>query len=240
MTFVGGKKDKGKSGWINLLGSEASDRDGVVSGNLTLKGDYTKALQEEEEEIPKGEAFTRISLDPHLNAVQVGKTLAIQVKISNPKGAPWDRIRLEIQYDPTCLEIVDSDSGNWITLGSNILDGPFHDRFPFEWTRNNMVRQQDARILYECGVFSSPLRAEGTLATIHFQALRPIPETWVLFHMPSEVGSREGTVLTRKRLDVLGNTEDPEDGVSGAMVSIVPRRAGESTQEHAQGKPIRK
>jgi len=243
MTFVGGKKGKGKSGsgeWVNLLGSESSNRDGVVSGSLTLKGDYTKTLQDEEEEIPKGEAFTKIVLNPRLNVVQAGKTFDVQVKISNPKGVPWDRIRLDIQYDPTYLEVVDADGGNWITRGTNILDGPYHDRFPFEWMRNNMVRQQEGKILYECGVFTSPLRAEGTLATIHFQALRPVPETWVAFHMPAEVVSREGTVLTRKRLDVLANTEDPEDGVSGAVVSIVPRRPGGSKEEHAQSKPVRK
>jgi hypothetical protein len=240
MTFVGGKKGKGKSGsgeWVNLLGGDASDRDGVVSGNLTLKGDYTKALKEEEEQIPKGEAYTHISLEPRLNVVQVGKTFDIQLKITNPKGVPWDRIRLELQYDPTYLEVVDSDSGNWITRGTNILDGPFHDRFPFEWIRNNMIRKQDGRIFYEAGIFTSPLRVAGTLATIHLQALRPVPETWLGFHMPSEVGSRVGTVLTVKRQDVLGNTDDPKDGVSGAVVSVVPRKPGDSKEEHAQSKP---
>ncbi len=242
MTFVGGRKTQAKSGsgeWTNLLGSEASQQDGVVSGNLTLKGDYTKALQEEEGEIPKGETYSRIALDPRMNVVQVGKTFDLQLKISNPKGVPLDRLRFDIQYDPDYLEVVDSDSGNWITRGTNILDGPFHNRFPFEWTRSNMVRQAEGRILYEAGVFTSPLRAGGTLATIHFQALRPVPETWVAFHMPSDIGSREGTVLTRKRLDMLGDTENIEDGVSGAMISIVPRKTGSSKEEHAQSKSIR-
>lgn len=243
MTFVGGKGSKAKSdkgGWTNLLGSTGSTQDGVVSGNLTLKGDYVKALQEEDESIPKGEAFTRIVLEPRLNSVQVGKTFDLNVKISNPKGTPWDKVRLQIQFDPKYLMVVDSDSGNWVTRGTNILDGPFHDRFPFEWTPNNMVRQQDGQVFYECGVLTSPLRGGGTLATIQFQALRPIPETWVAFHMPSEMGSRDGTVLTRKRLDVLGNTDDPGDGVSGALVSIVPRKPGEAKEEHVQSKSRQK
>lgn len=240
MTFVGGRKVQGKSSsgeWVNLLGSESSPQDGVVSGNLTLKGDYTKALQDEAEELPKGEAFTRIVLAPRTNLVQVGKTFDLQVKITNPKGVPWDRVRFDIQYDPNYLEVVDTDSGNWITRGTNILDGPFHNRFPFEWTRSNMVRQAEGRILYEAGIFTSPLRADGTLATIHFQALRPVPETWVAFHMPSDMGSREGTILTRKRLDILADTENVEDGVSGALVSVVPRKPGSSKEEHAQSQP---
>ncbi|MCK6494869.1 cohesin domain-containing protein [bacterium] len=238
MTFVGGQtSDAGSAdGWVNLLGSTSSAKDGVISGHMTLKGDYLAALEKEAEKLPKGQAGTRIYLDPQATVIQAGKTFQVNVKISNPRGVPWDKIRLDIHFDPSFLKVVDEDDGNWITLGTNIHDAPYHDRFPFEWTRTNMVRNDEGQILFECGVFKSPLRVGGTLATIHFQALRPIPETQIAFRMPVEVTERLGTVLTRKRLDVLGDTEDAGDGVRGSIVSIVPRSPQESGEKQAKGK----
>jgi hypothetical protein len=221
MTFVGGSP-KESGDWRNLLGSDTSARDGVVSGAVTLKGDYTKAMEEEAGEAPKGETGTKILLQPPLTSVQAGKTFGLVVRLENPGGVPWDRIRLDIEHDPDYLEVVDEDEGNWISRGVNILDGPFRDRFPFEWMRNNLVRPKDGKILYECGVFRSPLRSSGNLAVIRLRALKPIPETRVVFRMPSEVTSPTGTILSRKRGDMLGDTEYAGDGVMGALVMIVP------------------
>jgi hypothetical protein len=226
MTFVGSSPspEKKREGWVNLLGSERNDKDGVVSGNVTLKGDYDKALEQAAADAPKGETRTRLFFSPGVTAVQAGMTTDINVELSNPDGVPWDRVRLDIEYDPDYLDVIDQDSGNWITRGTNILDGPFHTRFPFDWMRNNLVRQRDGRILYECGVFKTPLRVGGTLATIRFRAVRSIPETRVVFRLPSEVTASSGTILVLRRGDVLASTDNPRDGVAGAVLMIVPSR----------------
>lgn len=225
MTFVGMTPSPGDSGAgvESLLGSEASTQDGVISGNLTLKGDYL-ADEGENEAIPEGDAKTRIFLQPGVVAVQAGKTFDLNINIANPEAVAWDRVRLDLRYDPEYLAVVDQDEGNWINRGVNVLDGPYHDRFPFEWMRNNLIREDVGRILYECGVFRSPLRTGGTVATIRLRALRSTPETKIVFAMPADVSSRDGTVLARKRKDVLGDTEYTLDGVAGATVLIVPPR----------------
>ncbi|MCG3198775.1 MAG: hypothetical protein GHCLOJNM_03282 [bacterium] len=231
MTFVAKSPSStgGQGKWENLLGSEGTEADGVISGGLTVHGDHLQALAEEEEKAPKGETGTRIVLEPRVAVVQSGKPVDLNIRLFNPREIPWDRIRVDLEFDPRYLTVEDQDSGNWITRGTNLLDGPYHDRFPFEWMRNNLVRQKEGRILYECGVLTKPLRVEGIVATLRLRALRPVPETKISFRVPGEVTWRDGTVLTRKRADRLANTEDPQDGVGGAIISIVPRRASDET-----------
>lgn len=210
--------------WQNLLGKDGIGRDGVISGNITIKvPDGQEWTAEEEEVLPTGETQTRIVLDPGMQVVQAGKIFDIDVRLENPQKIAWDRIRLDLSFDPSYLKVIDYDEGNWISYGTNIMDGAYHDRFPFEWMRSNTVRPETGRILYECGTIQQPMRTSGVIATIRLQALQDVPRTRLRFNFPGEVSSRDGTVLLRHRLDVLGHVEDPKDGAIGGQVMVVPR-----------------
>jgi hypothetical protein len=227
MTFVGKTPNASggeEEGWTNMLGVGASKMDGVISGNLSLRSYDKESILEGRVRVPEGPTRTGLRLDPPLSAAQAGKTFDVTVHLDNPDRVPWDRVRLDIRFDARALEVVDQDEGNWLTIGTNILDGPYHDRFPFEFMRDNQVRNDDGRILYDCMVFRKPLQVGGVLATIRFRALCPIPETRLTFYQTAGENSRDGTSLTLKRSDVLGDTNDPLDGVFGAAVVVVPRK----------------
>jgi len=227
LTFVGATKDESgeKSVWSNLLGSTASLVDGVIHGSLAVKGDGAVEEILEEEEPPVGLMGTRIYIEPSQVALTAGETTDLNLKVHNPGGVAWDRIRMDLRFDPRFLEIVDQDEGNWITRGTNILDGPYHDRFPFEWMRTNQVEEEEGIIHYQCGVFMSPFKSQGTVATVRVKAIRPVPETMLRFVTPTKAGSLRGTVLERSRVDVLGLAGEPRDGASGCTLTIVPARS---------------
>lgn len=226
MTFVGYVDPESASGPAlqNVLGSKENSKDGVISGGLTVLSENKEAVLENRTAVPEGVLQTRILLDPPLQAVEAGNVFDVDVRIENPEKVPWDRVRLDIRFDPRYLEVVDQDEGNWLTIGTNILDGPYHNRFPFDWVRENSVRKNEGRILYENGVFNDPFDSGGVIATIRFLALAAVSQTPILFDTDASATSRSGTRISYRRSDVLGDTSNPQDGVAGAVVSIVPRR----------------
>ena len=225
MTFVGRIAAPGSEGkaQFNLLGDEGSKADGVISANFALRAYNAEEILENKVRVPEGRTDTRLWLDPPLTSIQAGKTFDVNVVLDNPNRIPWDRVRLDIGFDDRYLEVVDQDEGNWLKYGTNILDGPYHDRFPFEFLRENQARNDSGLIRYDCMVFQKPLQASGVFATIRFRALNQTPETRIVLRQVTEKGSKEGTRLMLKRADVLGDTKDPLDGVSGVSVVIVPR-----------------
>jgi len=226
MTFVAlaeSKPDEAPT-LIQVLGSREDSRDGVISGGVTVEALNKESLIESRTEVPEGRLRTRIVLDPPVVAVEEGESFDLNVRVVNPDKVRWDRVRFDIRFDPKYLEVVDQDEGNWVSIGTNILDGPYHNRFPFDWMRENLVRQDEGRILYENGVFREAFEKEGTVATIRFQAKTTIPQTPVFFHMDPEPSSKAGTRLTYQRSDVLSDTALPKDGTIGSTISIVPAR----------------
>jgi hypothetical protein len=214
----------GEEALTNLLGDPNERKDGVISGALTVGGEEKDEMLERLTAVPEGETKTRLYLDPPLVAVEAGKSFDVNVRLDNPNNIPWDRIRLDMLFDPRFLEVEDTDDGNWLTMGVNILDGPYHDRFPFEFMKSNVVRNDSGRILYDCGVFRKQFQSGGTLATIRFKAKKPVPETRIKFFLREEEGYVDGTVLSLRRADVLGDTEILTDGAAGATVVVVPSR----------------
>ncbi|MCB9767967.1 MAG: hypothetical protein H6752_07195 [Candidatus Omnitrophica bacterium] len=226
MTYVGllESEEGGPMVFRNVLGDSTDSKDGVISGGVTVQALDKEEMIERKTTVPEGELKTLIVLDPPAAAVEEGKEFDLNVRVVNPEQVPWDQIRLDIRFDPRFLEVVDQDEGNWVSIGTNILDGPYHTRFPFDWMRQNLVRQDEGRILYENGVFRQAFEKEGTIATIRFKGLKTTAETPVYFHMDPSPASKSGTRLSYRRSDVLGDTEFPRDGTIGSTVSIVPRR----------------
>lgn len=221
MTFVGMAGEE--SGWENRLGG-TSKLDGVISALVSLTGPDKETLLDAQLSAPEGITRTRIYLDPPVVVSQVGETFDLGVHLENPDRVPWDRIRLDIRFDPRVLEVVDQDEGNWLTLGTNILDGPYHDRFPFDFPRDNQVRADSGRILYDAAVFRRPIHSGGLLASIRFKAIAPAGETRIAFAFPKDRDDRRGTALIFRGADVLENTDLAQDGAYGVIALLVPAK----------------
>jgi len=221
MTFIGLADEE--NSWENRLGG-TSKLDGVISALISLSGPDKETLLEAQESAPEGLTRTRIYLDPPVVVAQVGKTFDLGVHLENLDRVAWDRVRLDIRFDPEVLEVVDQDEGNWLTLGTNILDGPYHDRFPFDFPRDNQVRADSGRILYDAAVFRKPHHNGGLLATIRFRAKSPSAETQIAFAFPKDLDDRRGTSLIFRGADVLEDTHLAQDGAYGTTALIVPAK----------------
>jgi hypothetical protein len=221
MTFIGLADEE--NSWENRLGG-TSKLDGVISALVSLSGPDKETLLEAQESAPEGLTRTRIYLDPPVVVAQVGKTFDLGVHLENLDRVAWDRVRLDIRFDPEVLEVVDQDEGNWLTLGTNILDGPYHDRFPFDFPRDNQVRADSGRILYDAAVFRKPHHNGGLLATIRFRAKSPSAETQIAFAFPMDLDDRRGTSLIFRGADVLEDTHLAQDGAYGTTALIVPAK----------------
>ena len=163
---------------------------------------------------------TRIRLVPEKEQVEVGEQFDVFAVLVNPQGVLFDSISLYLRYDPRVLKIVDTDENNRMTLGVNISDGEFEERFPLELCRANRADQDTGTIVYDMETFGEPLSAAGPFARIRFEALRPIKQTYVLFGF-NAAGQRPTTGIFRYQADVLAEAGDWRDGVASEPVSIV-------------------
>jgi hypothetical protein len=163
---------------------------------------------------------TRIRLVPEKEQVEVGEQFDVFAVLVNPQGVLFDSISLYLRYDPRVLKIVDTDENNRMTLGVNISDGEFEERFPLELCRANRADQDTGTIVYDMETFGEPLSAAGPFARIRFEALRPIKQTYVLFGF-NAAGQRPTTGIFRYQADVLAEAGDWRDGVASEPVGIV-------------------
>lgn len=128
------------------------------------------------------EGGIQLALVPRTPAVSVGQDFLVDVRYANPKRADLDTVKLEIRFDPTVLEVVDADDGNWITRGINIFDGAYHEQLPFDYHRKNAAYNTTGRIEYEMGFSArTPVPSSGVMATIRFRATAPAAQTVIGF-----------------------------------------------------------
>lgn len=151
------------------------------------------------------EGGMELALVPRQNAVSTDEEFLVDVRYSNPKRADLDTVKLEIRFDPTVLQVVDSDEGNWITRGVNIFDGAYHEELPFDYHRRNAAYNTTGRIEYEMGFSNrTPVPSRGTIATIRFKAIAPARETLIGFVSGSANGEAETTTSRQTAISFLG------------------------------------
>lgn len=98
--------------------------------------------------------------------LEPGHWRVIDVGLFNPRGAMFDEVRLALRYDPQKVWVCDTDHGNWITTGHNILDGPFHELWPWRHHYVNRVDPRRGLIDYRMGTSSLRRQPSGPLARI--------------------------------------------------------------------------
>lgn len=119
---------------------------------------------------------------PEKGMLQPGKWLVVDLGVDNPDGAVFDEVRLAAAFDPDAVEIQDSDRGNWITAGVNLLDGPFHRDWPWDNLYRNEVDRSRGYFYYRMGMNDLREQPSGTFARLFVRVKRPIQApifTWL-------------------------------------------------------------
>jgi len=206
----------------DILGTRNQPDDGVLDANFRVS---PKIAAPGEPGLSGGDYRTRIYFDPPQADLVMGDILDLDIVVSNPNEVPFDAINLVIGYNPKVLKVIDSDQNNWIKEGININDSASIAEFPFTVRERNRVFPKTGVILYESSSQESPLRSEGVLATIRFLAIGTTGENGsplqIGFH-PVKEALNSG--LFYRGRDVLGDSEDPEDGFGGFRVFVEQRQ----------------
>lgn len=215
-----------------VLGTPSVEGDGTLSaGVMIVPADPAEALMmQEDPQLYLGSndrvGGVQLALIPPSEPPRVGEPFYIDVVLDNSVHSRMDAVSLMIEYDKDVLELIDVDRDNWITLGMNILDGPFHDQFPFDYHMANQFYPGRGRLEYRVGAsFPDKLvGARGVMARIVAVPKRPAAVTEVTFMFATLPGRRTTTVSYLGQ-DVLGQLDRPKDGVRSARFRVLPAKA---------------
>ncbi len=161
------------------------------------------------------DASVTLSLQPSSQDVAVGSQFTLDMKLSNTIPESLAFLNVWLSFNPTYLEVVDSDIGNWIAVGTNVLDGPYHSAFNWDFHGQNSADNTLGRISYGEGSVSTDVTGNGTFAQIKFLAKAPVLNTPINYLMTGTDGLDDTYVYNTSATDILG-------GASGAAVNVVP------------------
>lgn len=161
------------------------------------------------------EATVYLSLQPSTQDVGIGSQFTLDMNLSNPTPEQLVALNVWLSFDPTYLEVVDTDTGNWITTGINVLDGPYHSAFNWDYHDHNTADNASGRIGYGEGSFATDVFGNGTFAQIKFLAKAPVLNTQISYLITGTAGVDDTYVYDISADNILG-------GVSGAAVNVVP------------------
>lgn len=110
---------------------------------------------------------------PESGILEAGQWLVIDLGIQNPDSIAFDEIRLAGRFDPTAIEIIDTDLDNLIDAGTNLLDGPFLDLWNWDIHYENHVDNQRGYFEYRMGTSKVQPQPSAPIARIFARVKRP-------------------------------------------------------------------
>lgn len=221
----------------DILGDEEIAGDGFIDGSVQIVSpEFLEQALKNKARTRPGDAIEEVAFSPDHEATEGGVVLAlalprrditvgdvfpVDIVLDNSADSLLDNVMIVLRYDQDVLEAVDSDRDNWITRGINILDGPYHKAFPFDYHIANQVYPARGELIYRVGV-SDPEKLRGrsgTLATVFFRAKEPTGRTEIEFRLP-EMDGDTGTRIASGMTSVLGPKDDPARGAVGISFKI--------------------
>ena len=210
----------------DILGDISKNDDGIINASVQIV--EQKPVEEESDEFEEGTEVSDIIIFDKMplsgrkkfsdvklfliapeKPVKVGDIFPVDIYLSNPNRAPIDAINLVMTFDPETIQVIDKDEENWITVGTNIFDGNYHEQFPFDYHIQNEVINKEGIIYYKVGC-SNPesLPKKGKFATIYFKSLKPDATAKILFKRSTSPSIPGTAVLSMGRniLDVSENS----------------------------------
>lgn len=161
------------------------------------------------------EASVYLSLQPSTQDVGIGSQFTLNMNLNNSSAEHLAALNVWLSFDPTYLEVVDTDSGNWITTGTNVLDAPYHSDFDWDFHDHNTANNTTGRIGYGEGSFATDVTGSGTFAQIKFLAKAPVLNTQIDYLLTGTSGADDTYVYDISAMNVLG-------GTNGAAVNVIP------------------
>jgi hypothetical protein len=215
-------------GTADLLGNAFIEDDGVLSMELQVQpGDASgRAAAQDAAAFDFGSferlGGTRLIIAPPRVQPVVGEIFSVDLVLDNRANSAIDGLEARLEFDPSVLRVVDTDYNNPVTIGTNILDGPFRRAFPFDFSIENAVHQQLGRIDYKVGISNeNELRGRyGTFARVYFMPLRPSVETFVRFTFSKSKGY-PSTMVSYLGGDVLGDPRLANDGTVSTSFGVL-------------------
>lgn len=163
-------------------------------------------------------AAVYLSMTPSSQTVATGNQFSLDMALANATPEQLVALNVWVSFNPAYLGVVDSDSGNWITDGTNVLDGPYHSQFNWDFHGQNTADNTAGTISYGEGSFSTNVYGSGTFAQINFLAKAPISATPINYVITGTGGLDDTYVTDLSANNILG-------GVSGASVTVIPEPA---------------
>jgi hypothetical protein len=198
---------------------ESSEKTGLVDAAISVmpSAKTARAMSEDEgsfsaislaNNISEGTAEGGVVLElrPRRTNVRVGEDFLVDIYFSNPKHAELDTVKLKVKFDPSVLQVVDYDNDNWITAGTNIFDGDYHDDLPFDYHRRNSASNDRGVINYDMG-FAARVRipVKGVIATIRMRAVAPASGTSIAFVYDDTPDEDPQTAVTFLGFNLVGS-----------------------------------
>lgn len=168
--------------------------------------------------VSTADAVVYLSLQPSTQDVGIGSQFTLDMNLTNSSPEQLVALNVWLSFNPTYLEVVDSDTGNWITTGTNVLDGLYHSAFDWDYHDHNTADNASGRIGYGEGSFATDVFGNGTFAQIKFLAKAPVANTPINYLVTGTAGVDDTYVYDISATNILG-------GANGAAVNIVPEPA---------------
>ncbi|KPK41514.1 MAG: hypothetical protein AMJ78_05300 [Omnitrophica WOR_2 bacterium SM23_29] len=166
-----------------------------------------------------------ISLIPSSYTVSPGEQFTIDVALNNPSSEGLVAIGIWIKYNKDLLTVLDTDAGNWITTGVNVLDGPYHDPFDLPGDPGLFPNANDASVDGEIRWDArrsfynlTNIFPTGTFATITLLAEGNPGSTSLAFYGQGTGGYPDTYVLNADGQNIL-------TGTTGTDITVVPEPA---------------
>lgn len=161
------------------LGTSYDPSDGVIPASVTIVKERSRLAKISRvsnyygvsaEQIEQFEGTLHLRLSSEKRQVDIGEEFIVNVQLRNPSSVLFNNLHLLIKFDPTKLEVIDWDRGNWIRRGVNINDHIAHRIYPFDYHIKNAVDNQQGTIDYRMGLSENLMLPSGILAQIKFRA----------------------------------------------------------------------
>ena len=222
----------------DLLGNPGQPGDGTLNTSVTI---LPEDPREAEAMLNSPKVYegtdakvggVKLFIRPPEETPVVGEVFSLDLALDNTAFSNIDNLQVLLTFDPQIFRVLDKDRDNYITIQKNIHDGPFHDKWPWNYHIDNVVYQHRGIISYRVGTDNPDVARgkSGTFARIYMVPKRPTSGSPIVFRF-SRKPRTPGTEITFNGRDALGDPQVFADGARGIVVSALPAVNKEVAQE---------